>query len=125
MSFLKKPDEINKKLNKQQQNKCVSCQRESNKHYFSNITRERIITSKIFWKAETPILINKVCIQNKVIMLRDDKKMIIDEKKLVQLFKDHYINIVEHSCGIKPEKVDFNIGSSNQKGVLSSILDKY
>ena len=57
-------------------------------------------------------------------MLRDDKKMIIDEKKLVQHFKDHYINIVKHSCGIKPEKVDFDIGSINQKGVLRFILDK-
>ena len=57
-------------------------------------------------------------------MLRDDEKMIIDKKKLVQLFKDHYINIAEHSCDIKPEKVDFDNGSSNQKVVLRTILDK-
>ena len=58
-------------------------------------------------------------------MLRDDEKMITDEKKLVQLFNDHYINIVERSCGFKPEKVEFDIGSSNKNEVLSSILDKY
>ena len=48
-----------------------------------------------------------------------------DKKKLVQLFNDHYINIVERSCGFKPEKVEFNIGSRNKNWVLSSILDKY
>ena len=58
-------------------------------------------------------------------MLRDDEKMITDEKKLVQLFNDHYINIVERFCGFKPEKVEFDIGSSNKNEVLSSILDKY
>ena len=43
----------------------------------------------------------------------------------MQLFNDHYINIVEQSCAFKPEKVEFDIGSSNKNGVLSSILDKY
>ena len=54
-------------------------------------------------------------------MLRDEEKMITDEKKLVQLFNDHYINIVERSCGFKPEKVEFDIGSSNKNEVLCSI----
>ena len=51
--------------------------------------------------------------------------MITDEKKLVQLFNDHFINIVERSCGFKPEKVEFDMGSSNKNEGLSSILDKY
>ena len=50
-------------------------------------------------------------------MLRDDKKMITDEKKLVQLFDNHYVNIVERSCGFKSEKVKSDIGSSNKNGV--------
>ena len=35
--------------------------------------------------------------------------MITDEKKLVQLFNDHQINIVERSSGYKPEKVEFDL----------------
>ena len=58
-------------------------------------------------------------------MLRDNEKMITDEKKLVQLFSDHYINIVGRSCGFKPEKVEFDIESNSKNGVLSSNLDKY
>ena len=43
----------------------------------------------------------------------------------MQLFNDHCINIVERFCGFKPEKVEFDIGSSNKNEVLSSILDKH
>ena len=64
------------------------------------------------------------CFENSDIMLRDHEKMINDEKKLVQLFNDHYINIVERSCVFKTEKVKLDIGSSNKNEVLSSILDK-
>ena len=57
----------------------------------------------MFLKAIKSFLINKGCLENSDIMLRDGEKMITDEKKLVQLFKDHYINIAERSCDFKPE----------------------
>ena len=76
-------------------------------------------------EAIKPFLINKGCFEKSDFMLRNDKKMITDEKKLVQLFNDHYINIVERSCGFKPEKVGFDFGSCNKSGVLSTILGKY
>ena len=34
--------------------------------------------------------------------------MIIHKQKLVQFFNDHYINIVERSCRIKPKNGDNN-----------------
>ena len=123
--FLKIPDETNSRLYKQQRNKYVSIRRKSIKHYFSNIASNGVVTNKNFWKAIKPILTNKGCLEESDIMLRDDEKMITDEKKLVQLFNDHYINIVERSCGFKPEKVEFDIGSSNKNEVLSSVLEKY
>ena len=43
----------------------------------------------------------------------------------MQFFNDHYIIIVERSCGFKPEKVEFDIGSSNKNGLLTSILVEY
>ena len=68
---------------------------------------------------------HKGCSKNSDIMSRDDEETITDQKKIVQLFNDHYINIVERSCGFKPEKVEFDFGSCNKDGVSSSILDKY
>ena len=103
--FLKNPYEINIKLYRQQRNKCVSIRRKSIKHYLSNITSNGIITNKNFWKAIKPFLTNKCCLENSEIMLRDDEKTITDQKKLVQSFNDHYITILERSCGFKPEKV--------------------
>ena len=108
-----------------QRNRCVPIRRKSIQNYFSNITSNGIITNKNLWKAIKPFLTNKGCLEKSDTMLRDDQKMITDEKILVQLFNDHYINIVERSCDFKPEKVEFDFGSCNKNGVLSSILDKY
>ena len=83
------------------------------KNYFSSNTSKGITTNKIFWKAINLFLTNKSCLENGDIMLRDDEKMINDVKKLVQLFNDHYINILEQSCGIKPEKIEFDIGKKS------------
>ena len=115
--FLKNLDKINSKLYKQQRSKCVSIRRKSIKHYFSDITSNGIITNKNFWKAIKPFLTNKGCLENSDIMLRDEEKIVTDDKNLVQLFNDHCINIVEPSCGFKPEKVEFNFGSSNKRGL--------
>ena len=42
--------------------------------------------------------------------------MITDDE---HFFNHPYINIAERSCGIKSEQVDYDIGSSNKKGVVS------
>ena len=57
---------------------------------------------------------SKGCLENSDITLIDHEKMITDERKLVQLFNDHYINI-------DVKKVEFDIGSSDENGVLGSI----
>ena len=82
----------------------ASSRRKSIKHYFSNTASKRIITNKNFWKAIKHFLTNKCCFENSDIMLGDDQKKITYVKKLVQLFSDHYIKIVEQSCGIKPRQ---------------------
>ena len=38
-------------------------------------------------------------------MLRGDNEMITDDKRLAKLFNEHYINIVERSSRLKPEKI--------------------
>ena len=100
---------MNSKLYEQQRNKCVSIRRKSIKHYFSNITSNGIITNKNFWKVIKTFLTNKGYLQNSDTVLRADDKIITDDKKLVQPFSDHYINIAERSCGFKPEKVEFEL----------------
>ena len=103
--FIKNPTEVNEKLYKRQRNKCVLIRKKSIKQYFSNITSKGIVTNREFWKTMKPFFTNKGCLDNCDIILRDDKKMISDDKRLAKLFNEHYINIVERSSGLKPEKL--------------------
>ena len=48
---------------------------------------------------------NKGLLNTSKIMLRKEKKIITDTKEIVQVLNDHYINIVERSCGEKPTSV--------------------
>ena len=48
-------------------------------------------------------------------MLRKEKKIITDTKEIVQVLNDHYINIVEKSCGEKPTSV------TNQSYLIDNI----
>ena len=67
--YLKNPDEINRKLYEQQQNKCAFIRKKSIKNYFSNITSNGIITNIFFWKAIKPFLTNKGYLENSVMTL--------------------------------------------------------
>ena len=75
------------------------------KKYFSNITSKAIVTNREFGKTMKPFLTNKGYLANCDIMLRDDNKMITDDKRLAKLFNEHYINIIEQPTGLKPEKI--------------------
>ena len=87
------------------------------KHYFSNIASKKI-NSKNFWKPIKLFLTNKGCLENSDIILRDSKKIITVEKKLVQLFHDHYINIIERSSVMKPEKLELILDQETEFYVL-------
>ena len=48
-------------------------------------------------------------------MLTNGKNIVTNEKQLVKVFNNHYINIVENSCSRKPMHIscDNNIGNIN------------
>ena len=71
-----------------------------------------------------PFLTNKVCLDNSDIMLRDDNEIITDDKHLVKLFNDHYINIVERSSGLKPEIIVYHNEGFDKRMVLHNTVKK-
>ena len=73
-------------------------------------------TNEEFWNFIKPFLTNKVFSKNNDITLKNKKEIIIDEKKLADLFNSHYINIVEISSGIKPETISstYNINDTDE-----------
>ena len=82
------------------------------------------MTNREFWKTMKPFLTNKVCLDNSDIMLRDDNEIITDDKHLVKLFNDHYINIVERSSGLKPEKIVYHNEGFDKRMVLHNTVKK-
>ena len=123
--FIKNPTEVNEKLYKKQRNKCVLIRKKSITQYFSNITSKGIVTNRKFWKTMKPFLTNKGCLDNCDIMLRGDNKMITDDKHLAKLFNEHYINIVERSSGLKPEKIVCHNEDFDKRIVLHNSIKKY
>ena len=52
-----------------------------------------------------PFLTNKGFLENAEIILAEKHKITAEEKELVKIFNEHYIDIVERSCGTKPINV--------------------
>ena len=78
--------------------------------------------NKEFWKTIKPVLTNKGCLENSDIMLIDDDEMVTDDKTLAKTFNEHYINIVERSSGLKPEKVEFDDSLNTSRNILHRSL---
>ena len=95
--FCKNPTKENKKLYKNS----VAFRRKCIKEYFHDISNN-IVTNKNFWNFIRPFLVNKDLLNSSQIMLRNKKKIVTDNREIVQVLNDHYINIVEKSCGKKP-----------------------
>ena len=60
------------------------------------------MTNKKFWGTITPFLTNKGCISDDFVSIEKDGELISNEKELVEIFNENYINIVEKSSGKKP-----------------------
>ena len=89
------------------------------------ISEKGIETNKSFWNFIKPFMTNKGMIANKDITLIDGKNVITDEHELSQIFNKHYINIVEKSCGNKPNKIGTTLESLNDSDVIDRIIRSY
>ena len=83
------------------------------------------MTNREFWKTMKPVLTNKGCLDNSDIMLRGDIEMLADDKRLAKLFNEHYINIVERSSGLKPEKIVCRNEDFDKRIALHNMIKKY
>ena len=56
---------------------------------------------------------NKVMAASDDITLIEGKNFITENYEILQTFDNHHINIVEKSCGSKPNKIGTTLGSLN------------
>ena len=78
------------------------------KAYFKESTKQGFSTSKQFWNLIKPFLTNKGSLSNDCITIKDGDKFVNNEKDVVEMFNNHYINIVEKTSGIPPEDTSEN-----------------
>ena len=80
---------------------------------------------KGFWKLIKQFLTNKGFLENAEIMLTEKEKVVTEEKDLVRISNDYYINIVERSCGTKPTNVAKEQEIENNKKAVEVICKSF
>ena len=111
-------------LYKRQRNKCVSLRGKCIKTYFVDVTQNGVLNNKNFWKVIKPFLTNKGCIEGNDITLIENDKAITNDKELAEIFNNHYINIVEKTCNVKPNTLS-NENMESPDTAIDAIIDNY
>ena len=83
------------------------------------------MTNKEFWKTIRLFLTNKGFLESSDIIPINDDDMITDDKTLAKTFNEHYINTVERSIGLNPEKRKFENSLNTSRNILHSIIEHY
>ena len=104
------------------------CDRETElakSQYFSRATEKGILNNKEFWKLMKPALTNKGIIGSDVIILEENGELISDEHKLVEIFNNHYINIVETTMGKPPPSLGDPCDPDKDSSTVRDIICKF
>ena len=86
-------------------NKCNSLFKKAKPQYFKKCTSKNSSNNKEFWSLVKPFLTNKSPFSSDSITIKDNDKFINDEKELVEIFNNYYINIVEKTSGKTLENI--------------------
>ena len=68
-----------------------------------------------------PFLTNKGNLENAEIKLQDKGNIVSDQSVLVKTFNEHYVNLVEKSCGKKPTSISQEYGDMNDTETIHLI----
>ena len=99
--YLEWPSRKNYMSYKKSKNKCNSLTKKAKKIFFKEATKDGIMSNKKFWSTVKPFLTNKGGISNDFISVEKDGDLISNEKEIVKLFNQNYMNIVENSMLLK------------------------
>ena len=105
-------------------NKCNSLCKKTKKQFFKNSCKKGTTTNKEFWNLVKPFLTNKGSFSNDFITIKDENgNFIDDERELVEMFNNHYINIVEKTSGKPPDDSFKNY--TNNRDIVLEVIKKY
>ena len=110
---------------KKQRNKCVSLRKKAMKNHFKEATKNGTMSNKEFWDLVKPFLSNKGGLASSDISLVMNDIIVTDDQELIEVFNDHYVNIVEKSSGKKPISLAKDTGISDDRQIVRLSLDEY
>ena len=95
------------------------------KRYMDKVSKKGVETNKSFWNFIKPFMTNKGMVASNDITLIEGKNVTTDEYEISQTYNKHYINIVEKSCGNKPNKIGTTLGSLKNSDAIDRIIKSY
>lgn len=108
-----------------QRNKCVPLRKKAIRNHFKSTTSNGLVSKQDFWNLIKPFLFNNGRLHGNDITLVNEDRIITDDKELVEVFNDHYINIVEKSPGKKPASIAENVPCIDDRSIVRLILQEY
>ena len=123
--YLKWPSRENYVSYKKSKNKCNSLTKKAKKIFFKEATKDGIMSNKKFWSTVKLFLTNKGGISNDFISVEKDGDLISNEKEIVELFNQNYINIVENSSGKKLSSLGDSSNASRDELAVKEIISVY
>ena len=105
---------------KSMKNTCNSLSKKAKTQYFKNCTSKNSWNNKQFWDLVKPFLTNKSSLSIDSITIKGKDRFIDDEKELVEVFNNYYINVVEKTSG-KPVENSFENCNDKVEAVLKII----
>ena len=124
-SYVKWPSRENLVAYKKVKNKCNSLPRKAKRKFFKEATKSGVMSNRTFQKTVKPFLTNKGCMTNDGISIEKDGDIVRDEKVLVELFNENYVNIVEISSGKKLSSLGNCEDSAQDDATVGKIISKY
>ena len=107
---------------------CKFLTNRAKQNHFDNVLKNNnIMTNKDFWKLVRPALSEKNSDYESKIVLKENEEYISDEKQLVEIFNNHYINIVENSTGRPPTSISApeHLSDENIQQTINKITEYY
>ena len=80
---------------KKQRNICVKLLRKIKKDFFNNLDVKCVTDNKQFWKTVKPCLTNKTLKDERTTLI-ENEKVLSDERELVKIFNEYFLNIVSN-----------------------------
>ena len=124
--YLKCPSTENWINFKRQRNKCVKLVRQEKAKFYSSLSMKILSDQKKFWEKVKPIFSEKA-VSQKVNSLVEDGAILTDNKRIAEVFNEHFVNITSSlkipaipkaDASVSGDKIDVILGTGHTRALV-------